>query len=84
MHAKFKYFLYCFMLCIFGVFYGLLLYAHGPSGIFAQFAAFIYAPVLLPVIVFAYLAYRIGNKVLVIVLALTSVILGYLLGFLVF
>lgn len=84
MRARFRYFIYCFTLCVFGVLYGLVLYAHGPSGIFAQFAAFIYAPVLLPVIVFAYLAYRIGNKVLVIVLALTSVILGYLLGFLVF
>jgi len=70
------------MLCIFGFLYGLVLYAHGHSGIFAQFAAFIYVPVLLPVIVFAYLAYKIGNEILVIVLA--SVILGYLIWILVF
>ena len=84
MRTRFRYFLYCFMLCVFGVFYGLLLYAQGFFAISMQLVALIYAPILLPVIVFAYLAYRIGNKGLVIVLALTSVILGYLLGFLVF
>ncbi|RLG74323.1 MAG: hypothetical protein DRO23_07115 [Thermoprotei archaeon] len=82
MRKRFRFFLYCLSLFAFGLFYGFLLYLHGPSGFLTQFAALIYAPALLPIIVFAYLAYRIGNKTIVIVIIVLSVIAGYLLGLL--
>jgi len=82
MRKRFRFFLYCLSLFVFGLFYGFLLYLHGPSGFLTQFAALIYAPALLPIIVLAYLAHRIGNRIIVTMIIILSIIAGYLLGLL--
>lgn len=76
----FKLFFYYLAMCVFGIFYGLLLHVHGVEGILAQFTAPIYAPVLLPIIFFTYLTYKAGNKILAALIIVSSIALGYVLG----